>query len=183
MSEPNRPAGPSFNAAWLLLLLVPAALFAGRLIAALPVPAARPAAGTSSPGAAVQAAQAQGGGLHWTTLAAAMDESRTSGKPLMLDFNAEWCPPCQRMKREAFENPAIARAVEAAVIPVSIVDRYREEGANPPEIEELQQRYGIEAFPTLVVLSARTGRFVKDAGYGGPEGTRDWILDSARQVK
>jgi thiol-disulfide isomerase/thioredoxin len=221
MSEPNRPAGPSFNAAWLLaLLVVPAALFAGRLIAGLPLPAVKPAAEATAPGAPsplVTGArggaaagggeqwagrsdadgpgpgdpqrqdpsqqEAQGGGLRWLPLAAAMEEARISGKPILFDFNADWCPPCQRMKREAFANPSLARAVESAVIPVSIVDRYREDGRNPPEIEELQQRFGIEAFPTLVVLSTTTGRFVKDAGYGGPEATRDWILGGAQQVK
>lgn len=179
MSEPSRSARRSFPAAWLLLLLVPAGLLAGRLIAGMtePAPASAPAAAPASPG------DAHAGGVRWRTLDAAIEESRRTGKPVLLDFSADWCPPCQRLKRDVFEDPARARAVEAEVVPVSVVDRYRETGANPPEVEELQRRYGIEAFPTLVAFSPATGRHAKDSGFGGADHTVEWIANAARQVK
>ena len=131
-----------------------------------------------------QASESQGsGGMSWYAMNDALQESRRTGKPMLIDFNADWCPPCQAMKHEAFEDPAIARAVEAAVVPVSIVDRYREEGANPPEIQELQRRFGIDAFPTLVVIEPSTGKFVKHAGFPGAAGTQAWIVDAAQAVK
>lgn len=179
MSQTPNPARRSFPAAWLLLLLLPAGFLGGRLVAGLNEPAAvtAPAADPAAPGTAGS------GGVKWVALDAAIEESRRSGKPVLLDFNADWCPPCRRMKEDVFENPAHARAVEAAVVPVSVVDRYRETGANPPEVEELQRRFGIEAFPTLVAFSPATGRFVKDAGFGGAAYTVEWIADAARQVK
>jgi len=119
----------------------------------------------------------------WTTLPGALAESRRNGKPVLLDFNADWCPPCQRMKRELFEDRGLGAAVQTAVIPVSIVDRRRENGSNPAEIEELQRRYQIEAFPTLVVFSPATGRTVKTEGFGGAAWTMDWITEAARSVR
>lgn len=179
MSEPTAPDRRPFPVAWLLLLLLPAGFFGGRLIAGMnePAPVAAPALAPGDPAAA------RTGGVRWLAIDAAIEESRRTGKPVLLDFSAEWCPPCQRMKHDVFENPARARAVEAIVVPVSVVDRYRETGANPPDVEALQRRHGIEAFPTLVVFSPTTGRTVKDSGFGGAGYTMEWIADAARQVK
>ena len=119
----------------------------------------------------------------WTTLESALEESRRNGKPILVDFNADWCPPCQRMKRDVFDAPRHGDAVRAAVIPVSIVDRVRETGTNPPSVEDLQRRYQVDAFPTLVVFSPATGREVKSRGYGGAEATVQWIREAARSVR
>jgi thiol-disulfide isomerase/thioredoxin len=119
----------------------------------------------------------------WTTLESAMAESRRNGKPVLIDFNAEWCPPCQRMKQQVFDDGRRGEAVQTAVIPVSIVDRARENGSNPPEIESLQRQYQVEAFPTLVVFSPATGRSLSKRGFGDPEATLAWITQAAQAVR
>ncbi|MGH7740850.1 MAG: thioredoxin family protein [Candidatus Eiseniibacteriota bacterium] len=119
----------------------------------------------------------------WTTYDAAMDESRRTGKPIMLDFNAEWCGPCQALKREVFDDYSRGEIVRSAVIPVSVVDRSREEGHNPPQVDELQARYQIDAFPTLVVFSPATGRVQKSRGYRGGDPSLGWIQEAAKSVQ
>lgn len=119
----------------------------------------------------------------WMSYDAAVAESNRTGKPILLDFNAEWCPPCQALKRQVFDDGSRGPAVQLAVIPVSIVDRAREDGSNPAAIESLQNRFGVEAFPTLVVFHPATGRKVVARGFGEAERTMKWIEEAAKYVK
>ena len=119
----------------------------------------------------------------WTSLENAMAESRRNGKPVLIDFNAEWCGPCRAMKEQVFDEALRGQAVQTAVIPVSIVDRRREEGRNPPEIENLQQRFQVDAFPTLVVFSPASGRATSTRGFGGADQTVGWIVQAAKAVR
>lgn len=204
MSDPNAGRGA---AVWWLLLILPVALaigwFAGRLDgpAPRPAPVAAQSAAVSTPEARSTAAVQQSvaaierepaptppaetapSTMQWSSLDAALSESGKSGKPVMIDFNAEWCPPCRRLKHEVFEVPDHVRAIQTEVIPVSVVDRHREEGSNRPEVEELYRRFQIRGFPTLVVFSPATGRAVQTSGYGGADWTRDWIASAARSVR
>jgi thiol:disulfide interchange protein len=119
----------------------------------------------------------------WTTLESALSESRGNGKPVMIDFSAEWCGPCRRLKGELFDDLTAGRAVQTAVIPVSIVDRRREDGQNPPDIEGLQTRFQVDAFPTLVVFNPETGKSMKTQGFGDAERTLQWITAAAQAVR
>jgi len=119
----------------------------------------------------------------WTTYDDALRQSRDTGKPVMLDFSADWCPPCQALKRELFDAAAMGTTVKSAVIPVSLVDRMRETGQNPPQIEDLQRRYGIQAFPTLIVFSPATGRSLRLQGYAGATETLRWITEAAAALR
>jgi thiol:disulfide interchange protein len=118
----------------------------------------------------------------WTTLESALAESRQNGKPVLLDFNAEWCGPCRRMKQDLFDGSG-GRAVQTAVIPVSIVDRAREDGKNPADVEGLQQRYQVGSFPTLVVFNPETGKSLKAVGFADPDRTLQWITAAAQAVR
>jgi thiol:disulfide interchange protein len=168
-------------------LLLPLALVIGWVVGHVDAPKPKAVEPDALEGGAAQlgdATDASSGQLsQWTTYDAAMDESRRTGKPVMLDFNAEWCGPCQAMKRNVFDDAARGQAVRAMVIPVSITDRSREEGHNPAQTDELQARYQVDAFPTLVVFSPATGRMQQTKGFGYGDATLQWIKAAVRSVK
>src|SRR5438445_8440095 len=105
--------------------------------------------------------------MQWRPIANAEAESRASGRPVLYEFSAAWCGPCNRMAAEVFAYPASAGRLGSMFVPVHVVDRGREDGRNPPEVQALQDRFHIDAFPTLVVCDPATGRHETITGYGG----------------
>lgn len=97
----------------------------------------------------------EGGSLvQWVSIEEGAKLAASSGKPIMYDFTAEWCPPCHVLEAEVFQNAALAKEINERFVPVRVMDRQQEEGRNSPAVAELQQRYEVMAFPTVVVADA-----------------------------
>lgn len=92
---------------------------------------------------------------------AAESRAAAEGKPLFVDFKTVWCGPCHTMDEWVFTADAVVDA--AAGIVAARVDG--------DERRDLAKRFGIAAYPTLLLLGpdgAERGRFV---GYLGVDST------------
>jgi thiol:disulfide interchange protein len=105
--------------------------------------------------------------VKWVPLEQAVAASASSGKPIMLDFTAAWCGPCHRLDEIVFRDAKLAAMINDRFIPVRVVDRKREDGRNSPEVDELQQRFSVNAFPTLVFADANGTARGRMQGFGG----------------
>ena len=77
------------------------------------------------------------------TLDQAVEQSAATGKPMLVLVTADWCPPCQALKRGALIDPEVAQWVQDNMIPV-----YLEDGTNPDAIRMLPVR----SYPTTLVI-------------------------------
>jgi thiol-disulfide isomerase/thioredoxin/YHS domain-containing protein len=131
---------------------------------AQPVPAHQPAQ--------VQAAQVQKIGIWHTNLNEARKEAERLNRPLLVHFGAVWCAPCQKMERTVFNQPEVIDQLKATAVCLKIdVDK------NP----ELAQRFGVERFPTDVILEPNGMRLMEATGFQSPEEYRALVDRAARR--
>jgi protein disulfide-isomerase len=74
--------------------------------------------------------------------AAAQAQARTANKPVLLYFTAEWCGPCQEMRRSVWSDATVAAAA-SSYIPVRI---------DVDEQPDLARRYRVETIPAFFIL-------------------------------
>ncbi|HXC16691.1 MAG TPA: thioredoxin family protein [Holophagaceae bacterium] len=92
---------------------------------------------------------AQGTAWH-EDLASALQEARASHREVFVDIWAEWCPPCQRMRKEVFPTPQ-AQAALKKVVAASVMVEKKDRTPVPAGVA-VDQKYGTQAYPTLVML-------------------------------
>jgi thiol:disulfide interchange protein len=107
--------------------------------------------------------------VKWVSLSEAPELAKQQRKPIFYEFSAEWCGPCKLMNAEVFNDPKLAALINERFVAVRVIDRRREDGVNASEVELLQQRFNVQAFPTLVVADAGGTALDTLVGYPGRE--------------
>jgi thiol:disulfide interchange protein len=88
---------------------------------------------------------------------AALDEAKQTGKPVLIDFTASWCPPCRVMKHEVWPNREVAKAANDGYVPL-LVD------VDEPKNAQVAERYGIQTIPSIFVVDG-DGQVVRQASF------------------
>ena len=89
-------------------------------------------------------------GIKWgNNLDSAFAIASKSDKTIMIDFMAEWCPPCQRMDNTTFSNTNIIK-ISTEFIPVRIdVDKQKDIAE---EYNGNARKYGGIGIPNILFL-------------------------------
>lgn len=90
----------------------------------------------------------------------ALAEAQRQNKPLYVDFYTTWCPPCQRMAREAFPNRQVGEKFNARFINYQLNAEYGE-GL------DLAKRYAVISYPTALYVTPNGEVVHRSVGYAG----------------
>jgi len=121
--------------------------------------------------------------LRWRPILEGEKEALAAGKPVLYFFTADWCPPCEVLKRTLFQDEDVIELVEKQFVPIAVVDREQEDGVNPPEVEALGFRFLVTGLPTLVVARARGGPAVSQEGASGTERTLVFLRGAFKSLR
>jgi thioredoxin:protein disulfide reductase len=86
-------------------------------------------------------------------------QSHATGRPMLIDFRAEWCSACKMMDRHTWTDPAVQDEVKARFVPVSL-DVSEESSATG----RLTKRYGIAGLPTVMIMVCKKAHARSGAG-------------------
>jgi len=93
--------------------------------------------------------------------------AEAEGKPVLLDFSAVWCPPCNLLSAEVLHAEPPPAVLEDYVVIVVDVDH--------PSSFELKSRYDIGGYPTVVVADADGAERSRRVGYAGRDAFVGWL--------
>lgn len=107
--------------------------------------------------------------MPWRTrYAAAKTEAKKSGRPLLIQFYADWCGPCRQMEQTTLKDKSV---VEAA-------GRYVPIRLNSDREPELARRFRVDALPCTVVVSPAGKVLNRRVGFADAADYRLFLLQA-----
>jgi thiol-disulfide isomerase/thioredoxin len=104
---------------------------------------------------------------------AALRKAKSSAKPVLVDFWAEWCAWCHRLDQSTYVDPSVVREAQAFVAVKIDTEGSRKE-------QQIAEKYQVRTLPTIVFLSPE-GRQLLRVPFQGP-GQFPHTLDTALRV-
>lgn len=109
----------------------------------------------------------------------ALAQAAKEHKKILLDFTgSDWCSWCQRLEKETFSQPEFKEYANKNLILVTVdyPQNKEQSAAVKKQNQELQVKYQVEGFPTLILLDDKGEIVKRSTGYlkGGPQGFIDW---------
>jgi thiol:disulfide interchange protein DsbD len=102
-------------------------------------------------------------------------QARAAGRPVLLDYYADWCTDCVRMEQATFADAEVRAELRRFVAIQADVTN-----SNDPQVRALKSRYGVYGPPATLLFSSRGEEHREMRAYGFIE--RDAFLAMLRRV-
>lgn len=108
---------------------------------------------------------------------AVLYRARQEGKPVLLEFYADWCVPCVQLEEHTFSNERVINSTWSFVrVRVDMSDY------ESPESERLREQFGVTGVPEMLFIDAR-GNEIKGSRIIGFLGPEDFLRRVERALK
>jgi thioredoxin-related protein len=111
----------------------------------------------------------------WTTnYPAALAQAKTEHKLVLLDFTgSDWCGYCKLLDKEVLDQPAFNDYAEKNYVLVTLDYPHQTElpAETKKQNDDLAQKFGIQGFPTLIVVDPEGKELGRQEGYNPGSGT------------
>ncbi len=95
----------------------------------------------------------------WYSYEEGMLTAGSTEKPVIIDFYADWCPPCVAMEEGTYPDPRVVSEMRDFVaIKVDTQKRI-----------DIESKYGIAYYPTVVFLDSKGKEVSRHIGYLEPQ--------------
>lgn len=109
--------------------------------------------------------------LVWLTdLSKAQAQAKAEKKLVLMDFTgSDWCPPCKELKKKVLDSAEFEAYATNNLVLVEV--DFPNHKPQTEELkranEQLQEKFKIEGFPTIIVLDGDGKQLSKTVGYDG----------------
>ena len=94
--------------------------------------------------------------IQWLSYEKGLALAKETGKPVLVNFTADWCRYCHMMKKETYSKPAVISYVNEHYVPVK-VDTQRDQAT--------AARYYVRSIPVIWFLSSDGEKITSLPGY------------------
>jgi thioredoxin-related protein len=100
----------------------------------------------------------------------AKEKAKAGNKMILMEFTgSDWCPPCKALYKSVLTSPEFVEFAGKSLVLVEV-----DFPNHKPQSDELKkankalgEKFGIEGYPTIIVLDSSGKELSKAVGYGG----------------
>ena len=106
-----------------------------------------------------------------------LEISEATGKPILVLFTADWCPPCRQLKKQVLTDRSVSRYLHDQFVLVKI-DLTERGGPN----QSVASEFGVQGIPTMFVFDQNANMIDSVVGGIPKSQFESWIKNCRQQV-